>query len=74
MRHKFGDPRRCRELVYHVVYTLAHSPDVAVRFAPETPCPRTSGLPGLDLDIVRHQNKDSKFRVKAECRSGNRNC
>ena len=34
-----------------------------MRFAPETPCPRTSGLPGLDLEIVRHQNKDSKFRV-----------
>ena len=36
-----GGPRRCRELVF----TLAHSPDVAVRFAPTTPsCVRALGL------------------------------
>ena len=47
-----GGPRRCRELVY----TLAHSPDVAVRFAPTTPsCVRALGLqltPDLTLTLT----------------------
>ena len=38
-----GGSRRCRELVY----TLAHSPDVAVRFAPKTPS--CVGAPGLQI-------------------------